>query len=524
MRDFHDLIVIGSAFGGSLVAMIARRLGRRVLLVERGRHPRFAIGESSTPVANLVLEELAHRYDLPRLLPFAKWGAWQRTYPEVGCGLKRGFSFYHHRSGEPWRRRSDRANELLVAASPSDEISDTHWYRPDFDHWFQREAVAMGADYVDETSLEQCEVGADGVRLRGVRHGAPVAFGARWVVDASGPRGFLSRALGLPESAWTEFPATQALFSHFRKVRRWESVTDVGESPPYPPDDAALHHVLEDGWIWVLPFQNGITSAGISASPAGAARYGLAEGAAAWRRLLDAYPSLKAQFEGAEPVREFTHMARMPYRCEVAAGPRWALLPSAAGFVDPLMSTGFALTLLGIERLAALMSGGPEPDPGGLAKYAEATHADLDATALLMGALHRNLGRPAAFQSLSMLYFAAAIYSETARRLGRRDLAPGFLLRGRPDYWDAVRAAVRCSLDPSAPKAVLHAAVADALRPVNLAGLGNPSRRNWYPVDLSELFAAASKVEATDEDLRRMLLRCGMEPTETLPGRGACLK
>ena len=37
------------------------------MLIERGRHPRFAIGESSTPLANLLLEELADRYDLPRI-------------------------------------------------------------------------------------------------------------------------------------------------------------------------------------------------------------------------------------------------------------------------------------------------------------------------------------------------------------------------------------------------------------------------------------------------------------------------
>src|SRR5678809_1232909 len=103
MSPDFDIAVIGSGFAGSLMAMIARRLGRSVLLVESGRHPRFAIGESSTPLANLLLEELARRYDLPALLPFTKWGSWQRTHPEIACGLKRGFSFFHHRFGEPWR-------------------------------------------------------------------------------------------------------------------------------------------------------------------------------------------------------------------------------------------------------------------------------------------------------------------------------------------------------------------------------------------------------------------------------------
>jgi len=58
-----DLAIIGSGFAGSLLAMIARRQGRSVALVERSHHPRFAIGESSTPITNLLLEELATRYD-----------------------------------------------------------------------------------------------------------------------------------------------------------------------------------------------------------------------------------------------------------------------------------------------------------------------------------------------------------------------------------------------------------------------------------------------------------------------------
>src|SRR5438046_8213663 len=150
MKSDFDIAVVGSGFGGSLLAMIARRLGRSVILLERGRHPRFAIGESSTPLANLLLEELARRYDLPRLLPLAKWGAWQRAYPHIGCGLKRGFTFYHHRFGQPFARDEQRRNQLLVAASPRDEIGDTHWYRAGFVHFLVGEVAACGVAYLDQ--------------------------------------------------------------------------------------------------------------------------------------------------------------------------------------------------------------------------------------------------------------------------------------------------------------------------------------------------------------------------------------
>ena len=78
-----DVAIVGSGFAGSLTALCLLRRGKRVVMVERGRHPRFAIGESSTPLANLLIEELADRYDLPRIRPFSKWGTWQRARPDV---------------------------------------------------------------------------------------------------------------------------------------------------------------------------------------------------------------------------------------------------------------------------------------------------------------------------------------------------------------------------------------------------------------------------------------------------------
>ena len=107
-RDF-DLAIVGAGFGGSLMAMIAHQLGLSVVLLEQGTHPRMAIGESTTPLSNLLLERLSTTYDLPRIAPLAKWGSWQRAYPQIACGLKRGFTFFHQSEertaggGEPAR-------------------------------------------------------------------------------------------------------------------------------------------------------------------------------------------------------------------------------------------------------------------------------------------------------------------------------------------------------------------------------------------------------------------------------------
>ena len=78
LSETYDIAIAGSGFAGSLLAMIARQMGRSVVLIEKGTHPRVVIGESSTPLSNLLLEELAIRYDLPALRPLTKWGTGSR--------------------------------------------------------------------------------------------------------------------------------------------------------------------------------------------------------------------------------------------------------------------------------------------------------------------------------------------------------------------------------------------------------------------------------------------------------------
>ncbi|HSS44778.1 MAG TPA: FAD-dependent oxidoreductase, partial [Thermoanaerobaculia bacterium] len=276
-RDF-DIAVVGSGFAVSLFALVARRVGRSVVLIEKGTHPRFAIGESSSPLANLLLEELCDRYDLPRLKPLAAWGTWQRAYPEIGCGLKRGFTFYGHRPGQPFAANRERRDQLLVAASPRDEVADTHWYRADFDHFLVREAQAAGVEYLDQTMLESFDAPGNGAVLEGERRGKRVSLKARFVVDASGPRGLLHRELGLPETMFPGFLPTQGLYTHFEGVERWDRVMTSEGTPPFPVDAAAVHHVFDGGWIWVLRFNNGITSAGVAVTDTMAAEYRADEG------------------------------------------------------------------------------------------------------------------------------------------------------------------------------------------------------------------------------------------------------
>ena len=514
-----DVAIIGSGFAGALTALCLRRRGRRVVMLERQRHPRFAIGESSTPLANLLLEELAGRYDLPRIRPFCKWGTWQQARPDVACGLKRGFSFFFHTAGERFVDDDTHARQLLVAASPHDAIADTHWYRPEFDHALVREAETEGVVYLDETRVEQfTNVGGRAV-LDASRESRSIRVTANFVIDASGPRGFLTRALGLAEAPLRWLPPTQGLYTHFEQVHRWEHVVGCPEpDPPYPADDAAVHHVFPGGWIWVLRFNNGLTSAGAAITDAMAARIDAGKGAEAWSRLVELLPSVGAQFGAARPVLPFIHAPRLAYRCSDVCGPNWALLPSAAGVIDPLLSTGFPLTLLGIHRLVHLLEhtreGGERT--AALNEYATDTHRELETTERLVAALYATMAEPALFKRLALLYFAAASYSEAARRVGRPELAPGFLLSGHSTFGAELQACTTmATLRPEgADRGELLMRIDRAIEPFDIAGLLDRTRRDWYPVLADDLRANAAKLGATVQEVQSLLERCGFSTSE----------
>lgn len=525
MSGDFDVAVVGSGFAGSLFALAARRIGRSVVLIEKGTHPRFAIGESSSPLANLLLEELCRRYDLPRLAPLSAWGSWQERYPEIGCGLKRGFTFYSHRTGQPFGADPDRRDQLLVAASPRDEVADTHWYRADFDHFLAREARAEGVEYLDRVSLDGVTMTAQGARLEGSRLGRPLSIGARFLVDASGPRGFLHRALALPEAAFPGLPQNAGLYTHFEGVRRMEEMGACpgSQRPPYPPDDAALHHVFDGGWIWVLRFNNGVVSAGVAAEPRLAGELSLSEGAAAWDRLLSRLPTVAAQFSDARALRPFVHAPALPFRSGAAAGGRWALLPSAAAFVDPLLSTGIPLALLGIERLIPILERGWDRPgfEGALEGYAEATLRDADAAASLIAALYAAFSDFELFAALSLLYFASASFAEAAWRLGRPRLAGGFLSREHPDFGPAFRSICRDALEPGrapADRVRRLSRIAAAIEPLDVAGLLDAKRRNWHPVEADPLLDGAARLGASRGEVLTMLRCSGFFPEEARVG------
>ena len=171
----------------------------------------------------------------------------------------------------------------------------------------------------------------------------------------------------------------------------------------------------------MLRFNNGLTSAGAALTDPVAAALGAADGAAAWSRLLATLPSVADQFRAARAVLPFVHAPRLAFRSARVADPAWALLPSAAGVIDPLLSTGFPLTLLGILRLVDLLertSRGSATVMRRSSRTNTRRWRNWTRPNASSRALYATMDDPPLFKRLSLLYFAAASFSEAARRLG----------------------------------------------------------------------------------------------------------
>jgi FADH2 O2-dependent halogenase len=278
-------------------------------------------------------------------------------------------------------------------------------------------------------------------------------------------------------------------------------------------DDAAVHHIFDGGWVWVLRFNNGVTSVGVAATSDVAAELGLREGEPAWRRVLDRVPALRGQFEGAVACQPFRYMPAVSFRSSAVAGERWAMLPSAAGFVDPLLSTGFALTLMGIERLGRVLGGHFEPHElaGQLQGYAEQTDGELVAASRLIGALYASMGNFPAFTAVSLLYFAAVSFAEAAYRLGKPELATGFLLREHSSFGPASRILLERAhrLHGVDDTRAFTDEVLRVIAPFNVGRFGDPVLSNCYPVCSEDLLQAGSKLGVSRDEIVSMLDRSG---------------
>lgn len=345
-----DVAILGSGLAGSTLGAILARQGFRVLLLESGVHPRFAVGESVVPEFGALARILAGLYDLPELARIANF---QELHHHVSAnsGVKRNFSFVHHRPGqEPTRADWVQFHAMTPPLGP-----DSHIYRPDLDAWLTALAIEKGADYREKTPVDDVLLDPTGVTVvSGARR-----FRARFVADASGHGSVLAKKLGLKREP-TLATNSRTLFTHMVGVREVAACVPGGPPLPSPPDQGTLHHYFDGGWFWVIPFgnhsraRNPVTSVGLTLDRTRHPDTAL-DPEAEFRHWAEKFPLVQRQLGGARAVRSWVKTGRLQYQCAPTSGDRWCLLAHSAGFIDALFSSGMSLTFISVRDLAAAL-------------------------------------------------------------------------------------------------------------------------------------------------------------------------
>ncbi|NGP77417.1 FAD-dependent oxidoreductase [Balneolaceae bacterium YR4-1] len=494
-KQSYDVIIIGSGFSGSLTALCLLQSGLSVCVLEKDRHPRFAVGESSTPIADMILRSISEEYDLPWLKHFSRYGSWQRHYPDITCGLKRGFSYYKHNPHEQFSTDKFHANQLLVAASVNVEQSDTNWMRSEFDAFLAEKLLEYDIPYFENTEVVSVEQDNSGQWvIDAFENNNDLSIRADFMVDATGSPRFIGKFLGIDSLNDGFETKSRAVFSHFEDVKPWKNYLEENgistNDYPYNPDYSALHHLLEEGWLWMLRFNNGVTSTGLLLDLQNEDQNSSESPNETWNRIINRYPSLEDLFEHAVTATDPGKMlqtGRLQRRLKRMTGKNWAALPHTAGFVDPMHSTGIAHTLSGLEKLVQIIvESGPNKESlrDDLSAYEQQLIQELKLVDLLVGGSYRSMDHFELFNVYTMLYFIAAISYEQSRLRG--EIPSHFLSAGREDIFFFVAQSYNELKHITKDKISVNQVkdfrdrVKNRIEPYNIAGLLDPDANNMY--------------------------------------------
>ncbi len=346
-----DVVIVGSGITGSILAAILSRNGVRTLLLERGVHPRFAIGESTVPETTFQFGLLAERFGVPEVGHLGTFNKLQRNITTT-CGVKRNFSFAFHRQGE-----EHRANECCQMPTLSPPLGpDMHMFRQDVDAYLITVAASYGATVRQQTEVSSIDIG-ECVRVE-TKQGD--AIEAEFIVDAGGIQAPVAKALGLRESPPPLETHSRSMFTHMLGVRPFDACTAPQREHglPSPFSQGTLHHLFEGGWLWVIPFDNHpsstnrLCSVGLTLDPRVHPPTELSP-EAEFRSFIGRFPSIARQFEGAQAIRDWIRAPRIQFWSKACAGERFCLMPHAFSFIDPLFSSGLSVSLAALNMLAA---------------------------------------------------------------------------------------------------------------------------------------------------------------------------
>jgi len=317
----YDVAIIGGGPAGSTAATLLARAGRRVIVFEREKFPRFHIGESLLPFSTQTFDRLGVREKLDRtFLP--KFGG------EIvaACGTK-GVKFYFK---DGYRSQRDRAYQVT---------------RSEFDKLLLDHSRENGAEIREETEVKKIVFTPDCVTIDiEASTGVTDKFSAKYLLDCSGRQTMLGSFFKLKKTY--DHLQKFSVFAHYEGVDRLEGI------------DGTLIRMVRglDRWFWMIPLTQTRISIGVVMDTTTFRAMKLSPELALERCIIE-QPMMRERMQRAERVSPIYSAGDYSYRNTKLFGDRWLLAGDAAGFIDPVFSSGVFLAIMSAEKAADTLDG-----------------------------------------------------------------------------------------------------------------------------------------------------------------------
>jgi flavin-dependent dehydrogenase len=318
--DIYDVAIIGGGPAGSTAAALLARAGRRVTVFERQRFPRFHIGESLLPFSMKAFTRLGVHEKFLRAGFMKKFGG------EIfGSCSETGVKFYFK---DGYRSQTDHSYQVT---------------RADFDKVLLDHAAESGAEVHEEASVDQIKFLEEHVDLSIKWNGSSRTIRARYVIDASGRNSVLGRQFKIKKTY--DHLQKLSIFAHYDNVWRAEGI------------DGTLTILIRgiDRWFWIIPLTAERASIGIVLDSE-TFRKSKLSAANFLEQALAEQPIIAKRMTNARRATEVYVEADFSYRSAKLYGDRWLLAGDAAGFIDPIFSSGVFLAVFSGEQCADVLN------------------------------------------------------------------------------------------------------------------------------------------------------------------------
>lgn len=316
----YDLLIIGGGPAGSTAAALARRQNLRTLVVEKCEFPRFRIGESLLPMGNAILRET---------------GAWPKV---EAAGFMPKFGAEFHKADGTAGKTLVFSEGLIPGLESTFQVE-----RARFDALLLDHARSVGAEVRMQTAVTSVESTATSNTVTLTGPAGEQTLTVPWVIDSSGRESSLSteQKRSLDPSP---FPKRMAIYSHFHGVAR----------APGRDGGNILIVRLDGGWFWLIPLDAERTSVGLVTTVDNFKAQRLAP-ADFFKQTVERWPKLRQLLASAKATMDFRVTTDYSYFRSELARERLILAGDAAGFFDPIFSSGVYMSMESAKQAVEML-------------------------------------------------------------------------------------------------------------------------------------------------------------------------